>query len=71
MSLGSPVKTPKVAPLPPEPHVAATAEAAAARRDLEERMKRAALSREKSVLNPPALARPVQSPKRVLSERLG
>lgn len=68
---GSKVRPPTITPLPKKTDVTATGEAEAARRDMEERMKRAAMNRSKSQLTMPALATPVATMRPVLSEKLG
>jgi hypothetical protein len=70
-------KTPSISPiaaLPPAaaPMVETNSEAESAKRDLAERMKRAEMSRQKSVLKMPALVNPVSATNRtMLSSVLG
>jgi hypothetical protein len=70
MPLGPKISTPKIEPLPPPASKNAAAEAEAARRDMEERMRRAGMSRAKSQLTSPALATPAESFRPKLRQKL-
>lgn len=63
---------PRMMELPAEPRVEFKAEADAARRDLEERMRQATMNRRKSVMSTPELARSAgMNRQTMLSNRLG
>lgn len=71
MSFDTP-EIPKITPVTAAPTKMVQAESEAARRDLEERMRKASMNRSKSVLTQPDLVRPVEnrSPM-LLSKTLG
>lgn len=65
-------EAPKLAELPAEPRIEQKAEAEAARRDLEERMRQASMNRKKSVLSTPELVTSVRPNRQMLlSSKLG
>lgn len=70
-----PTVTPPITPAVPGPRTSVKAEAGAAKRDLEERMRRASINRQKSVLKTPELASSVddfrQGTTKLFSKNLG